>query len=359
MENKIQELLDSEKDETIELADELTGKVTARDYFSVMAEDVNKFNTRAWNQAEGYRTPKFNTISENLEGWESGLYIFAGPSNAGKTAIMLNIMEDLCTHAANKLFGLYFSIDDNKNKVIPRLVAMRESIPIGVVAKPGRYKQLIESGDGNALYYSECLNKREEGLARLSADGNKMMVLDATDLKDIDKMYEYIKQVQNYVKSIDPDANVVVGIDSLKDVALSERYGKMTTNDKADEVAKAIKGWSVDLDIIVLASMHLRKLNANRRPTMDDLKDSNALEYELSCCFLVYNDVSRNKQAAKIYHRDSEEGEKLPVVEIDWGKNKVTGYKGRTFCYFSSEFSKAVECGEEASRRFNGLLYEA
>jgi replicative DNA helicase len=359
MENKIQELLDSEKDETVELADELTGKVTARDYFSVMAEDIEKFDERAWDMAEGYKTPKFQSISENLEGWESGLYVFAGPSNAGKTAIMLNIMEDLCTHAPNKLFGLYFSIDDNKNKVIPRLVAMRESIPIGIVAKPGRYKKLIENGDGNALYYSECLKKREEGLAKLKEDGNKMMVLDATDMNDVDSIYECIKQVQNYVKSIDPDANVIIGMDSIKDIVLSERYGKMSTNEKSDDVARIVKHWTVELDIIILTSMHLRKLNANRRPTMDDLKDSNVLEYELSCCFLVYNDVSRNKQSAKIYHRDSEEGEKLPVIEVDWGKNKVTGYKGRTFCYFSSEFSKAVECGEEASRRFNGLLYEA
>lgn len=357
--DKIQEIIDMEKDTAIELADELEGKVTAKDYFNVLADDIDKFNTRAWEMKEGYKNPKFPSVSKNLEGWESGLYVFAGPSNAGKTAIMLNVMEDLCMCSENKLFGVYLSLDDNKNKVIPRIVAMRESLPIGVIAKPGRYQQAIIEGDDNAATYQEWLDKREIALNNLKEDSNKMIILDALDVRNLDEIKECLLQIQNYVKAIDPESNIVVGIDSLKDIALPESYGKFTANDKGDEIAKAVKAWTVELDIIVLASMHLRKLNANRRPTMDDLKDSNVLEYELSCCFLVYNDVSRNKQAAKVFHRESEDGEKLPIIEIDWGKNKVTGYKGRTFCYFSPEYSKAVECGEEAARRFNGLLYEA
>ena len=44
--------------------------------------------------------------------------------------------------------------------------------------------------------------------------------------------------------------------------------------DSSEEVAKFVKDLSVEFDIIVLASTHLRKLNGNRRPTLDDLRDS-------------------------------------------------------------------------------------
>lgn len=359
MDKNIAELIEKDKDDTIELVGDMDGKITAQDFFNKMKEDIQAFKIKARERKAGYHNPKFPAISKGLEGWEPGLYLFAAESNAGKSAFMMNIMEDLCTHAPNKLFGLYFSLDDDKNKIIPRLVAMREGVPIGVVSKPGRYEELIKDGDENAMQYQEWLDKAEVGLNKLSDDSSKMMVLDSMDIKNIDEMYEYIKQVVNYVKAIDPENNVVVAIDSIKDVKLSDRFPKMTSNEKADEVARTIKEWSIELGLIILASMHLRKLNGNRRPTRDDLKDSNTLEYEASVIWLLFNDVSKNKQAAKIYHRNSEDAEKEPVIEMDWSKNKVSSYKGRTFNYFAPGFSRAVECGEDASRRFNGLLYEA
>ena len=61
-----------------------------------------------------------------------------------------------------------------------------------------------------------------------------------------------------------------------------------------------------------------------------DLKDSNRLEYEADVIYLVYNDVSRNKEAAKIYSRGaSEDAPKQPILELDWAKNKISSYKGR------------------------------
>jgi replicative DNA helicase len=134
---------------------------------------------------------------------------------------------------------------------------------------------------------------------------------------------------------------------------------KLTENEKVDTASRFLKDISVELDIIVMSTMHLRKLNGNRRPTTEDLKDSNRLEYESDVIFLVYNDVSRNKEAAKVYSRSGlEDGPKQPILELDWAKNKISSYKGRTFCYFSPEYSKAVECDEDDSKRFNALVYQ-
>ena len=257
----------------------------------------------------------------------------------------------------NKLFGVYYSLDDNKNKVLPRIVAMREALPISLVAKPGRFKKMVDEHHPDAVHIAQQLDKRKEGIERLKSESNKMMVLDSQDIKSDKDLRQSIHQIYNYIKSMDEEANIVVAVDGLKDINFTEM--SLSENEKVDTASRFLKDISVELDIIVMSTMHLRKLNGNRRPETQDLKDSNRLEYEADVIYLVYNDVSRNKEAAKIYSRGaSEDSPKQPILELDWAKNKISSYKGRTFCYFSPEYSKAIECDEDDAKRFNALVYQ-
>ena len=352
----IKKLLDTDKDTTIETREELADMTPIQDYFNNMANDIDIFDDQAWKTKSGYDTPNFPSFTKGLEGWSPGFYTFAGSPNHGKTAVMLNVMEDLCMHEENKLFGVYFSLDDSKNKVIPRIVAMRETIPIGVVAKPGRYQAMIDMGHEDTILYNEWLVKRKAGLASLKADSNKMAVFDSTEIKTYNQLYDTVKNIYMYVKAQDEEANIVIGIDSLKDIMLDDI--KLEQSERIAEVARRVKDISIEFNCIVLSSMHLRKINGNRRPSTDDLREANTLEYELDVCFLVYNDVSKNKQSAKIYRYDSEEDtEKKPVLEVDWAKNKISSYKGVTFCNFSPEYSKCVESSEAASDQYTLKLY--
>ena len=355
MDTKILNLINGEREE-VELLSEMDNRVCAVDYFNCLANCIDEFDDKAWNKKEGYKTPKFPSLTEGLEGWDSGLYIFAGLANHGKTAAMINILEDMVTCEENKLFGVYYSLDDNKNKVIPRIVAMRESLPISLIAKPGRYQKMIDEHHPDAVHIAQLLDKRREGIENLKAQSNKMMVLDSQDIKSDKDLRQSIYQIYNYIKSMDEEANIVVAVDGLKDINFTEM--NLSENEKVDQASRFLKDISVELDIIVMSTMHLRKLNGNRRPTTEDLKDSNRLEYESDVIFLVYNDVSRNKDAAKIYSRVNDDSPKQPILELDWAKNKISSYKGRTFCYFSPEYSKSIECVEDDARRFNALVYQ-
>lgn len=355
MDTKILNLINGEREE-VELLSEMDNRVCAVDYFNCLANCIDEFDDKAWNKKEGYKTPKFPSLTEGLEGWDSGLYIFAGLANHGKTAAMINILEDMVTCEENKLFGVYYSLDDNKNKVIPRIVAMRESLPISIIAKPGRYQKMVDEHHPDAVHIAQLLDKRREGIENLKAQSNKMMVLDSQDIKSDKDLRQSIYQIYNYIKSMDEEANIVVAVDGLKDINFTEM--NLSENEKVDQASRFLKDISVELDIIVMSTMHLRKLNGNRRPTTEDLKDSNRLEYESDVIFLVYNDVSRNKDAAKIYSRVNDDSPKQPILELDWAKNKISSYKGRTFCYFSPEYSKSIECVEDDARRFNALVYQ-
>lgn len=357
MREDIKKLLNAKKNkEEVEIVEEAVEVQPIQDYFSTLASDIDTFEEQAWKAKSGYETPNFPSFTKGLEGWSPGFYTFAAQPNAGKTALMLNILEDLCTTESNKLFGIYFSLDDSKNKVIPRVVAMRETIPISAVSKPARYKEMIENGHEDTLAFNEYLVKRKAGLESLKADSNKMVIFDSTEIKTYTQLYDTIKNVYMYVKAQDEDANIVIAIDSLKDIVLDDI--KLEQSERIAEVARRIKDISIEFNCIVLSSMHLRKVNSNRRPTLDDLREANTLEYELDMCFLLYNDVSRNKQNAKIFRYESEhDTEKKQVLEIDWAKNKLSSYKGITFANFSPEYNKCVEVSEQAAEQYSLKLY--
>lgn len=355
----IGDLINEKEIEVLELRNEDEENIQAEDYFSVMAEDLDEFEEKSWNKGDGYKLPKFPMIEEKLEGLDSGLYLLAAESNAGKSAIMMNMIEDLVMYEPNKLFGLYFSLDDSKHEIIPRVIAMREGIRIGTVAKPKRAENMIAENHEDSELLIEELAKREAGINNLKANSNKMMIVDSSKVRTLDQIKAYISRVYNYIKAIDPEMNLVVAIDSIKDIVLDSHYNIKTTNEASDFIAREVKHWTVEFNIPIFSSVHLRKLNGNRRPVLDDLKDSNVLTYEASLTWLLFNDVSKNKQSAKIFHRNENQEEKLPIVEFDWAKNKKSSYKGRTFAYFAPEMSRAAECGNDAIRRFNALLYEA
>lgn len=355
----IEKYMDGEKEE-VELLNEEGTFIQTKDYFSSLKEDLDNFNEQAWNKGDGYKTPNFPMIHEKLEGIDEGLYLFPAESNAGKSAMMTNVLEDLVMCESNKLFGLYFSLDDSKNEIIPRIIAMREGARISTIAKPKRAKNIIEKQEidpSEIMRLEEELEKREKGIQKLKDSSNKLMLIDSNEVRTLKDIEECIDRVYNYIKAIDPEMNLAIAIDSIKDIALDDN--SKNKNEESDYIAKEVKHWTVKYKCPIFSSVHLRKLNGNRRPTLDDLKDSNVLVYEASVIWLLFNDVSKNKQSAKIYQQEPNSVEKQQVIELDWAKNKKSSFKGRTFCYFAPEMSRAKECGKAATERFNALLFEA
>ena len=79
-------------------------EVTMEDFFATSTADLEAFDANAWNKGDGLTLPNYPYITEQLEGLDSGLYLFAGKSNHGKSAAMMNIMEDACSYAPNKRY---------------------------------------------------------------------------------------------------------------------------------------------------------------------------------------------------------------------------------------------------------------
>ena len=351
-----------------ELSDQELGNATLdqnevimRDFYSESIDDIDEFDEAAKTKKSGYKLPRFPKIEEKLEGLDQGLYLFAGESNGGKTAVMINMLWDLCTCEENNLYGLYISLDDSSTEVYPRIIAMDQQIPIGICAKPMRYQKRIDEALEGSSVYVEALQKRADGLQRLKDLNEQFKLVDSRTLKNGEQVKDYIRKAQRFVKAHDKNKNLVVAIDSLNDLRFDE-YKSTTTRDLHDYIAKEVKSWSVEFGIPIFGSSHLRKLNSakggSRRPSVEDLKESAEYVYEASVVWLINNDVSKNKQSANIFYNSDESEEKLPVIEVDWAKNKKSDFKGRTYSYFIPGQSRAIECSEETMARYDALIYQ-
>ena len=328
------------------------------DFFETTEEELDEFEEYTWNKGEGYKIPNYPILEQRLEGLESGLYLFAGESNSGKSATMMNLLFDIATHPENNLFGIYYSLDDSKYEILPRIIAMDQSIPISVASKPQRYQNKVDNAEEGAVIYQDWLDRRKQGLQRLRDLKEQFKVVDGNTIKNAEQLHDHIRKVEVYLNAFDPDKKLIIAIDALNDIRFASKNYK-PGNELNTAIAQTVKDWSVEFDIPIFGSTHLRKLNQNRRPVLDDLKESSEYVYEASMVWLVYNDVSKNKQSANIYYNEEGVEEKKPIIELDWAKNKKSSFKGRTYHYFTPEMSKLSECDIDVMKRYDALVYES
>ena len=351
--------------QTIEDVLQQKNEVVIEEYYDLAQQVYDTFDQFAHKKGSGYMVQNFPVFNKRLEGMEEGLYVFAGESNSGKTAVVMNLIWQICTYAANKLFGIYYSLDDNTNEVIPRLIAMNQEIPISVASKPQRYLDFLEQTK-NVLdpaimeqrdAVTTYLDKRQIGLEELKAANKQLLVIDRERIHNLEELLDHAKKVQLYVKSFNPDNNIIIAIDSLADLTVDSKKFN-TDRERIDYISQAVKrAANIDLKIPVLGTYHLRKLNHSGRPTLDDVKESGRLVYEASMVFLVFNDVSKNKEAASVFYSVEDNEYKQPIIELDWAKNKKSSYKGRTYHYFIPDYSKVIECEETVHKRYDALIY--
>lgn len=347
--NALQMALDKNQEDPYQIPDE--------DFFETTLEDLDAFDEKAHNKGTGYIAPSFPLFSKYMEGLESGFFMFAGESNSGKTACLLNIMYDFAMNADNKLFGIYFSLDDSCDEVYPRLIAMNQLIPIGVGSKPQRYQEIIDDDPNTeeAMIARTFLDRRAAGLQELRDAREHFKVVDSKKIKCGEQILNYCIKLQSWIKAKDPEANIIVGIDSLSDMRFSSQRFE-SEKMRNDYIARTVKEWAVTvLDCPIFGSLHLKKLGSNRRPVVDDVKESGEYIYEASALFLVHNDVNKNKEGATIFDRVEGSEYKQPVIELDWAKNKKSSYKGITYHHFTTDYSKVTECSEEQNERFRIL----
>ncbi len=307
-----------------------------------MIQSVAAVDQYSWERdARGGLTSGFPLFDEALDGGiQSGLFLLASQPNVGKSAMLLQIGQQIADLNEN-VHVAYHSLDDSANELAPRYIACKEQITISQAKNPAKYAD-----------NPDVLEKRNEGIKHLYRSANKFSVWDSNEGTSVEVIEKRIEDMKMYFPE---GTKIVIMVDSIYDLTVDSKQ----LQDKAlhEHVAKTVKDWCVKYDAVVMCSAHLRKLNGGRRPMTDDLKENNRLEYEANFIGLLYNEVGIHEENAKVYWLNDEEETKMPVIEMKVGKNKFGSFKGTRFYEFMPNMSYMIEAPIEDCRRYAASVY--
>lgn len=266
-----------------------------------------------------------------------GLYLIGAAPNTGKSALMLQLAKNISEYNEN-VHVAYHAFDDNDSEILPRYIACKEKITISEAKNPARN-----------MDRPEVLEKRNNALKHLYMNAHKFTLWDANDgvtLRDIEQ------RIQDLRMTYGEEVRLIIMLDSIYDLVTE---GNLSDKQVSETIARTVKGWCKTYNVAIFATAHLKK-TGGRRPTMEDLKENNRLEFETNFALLLYNEVGLKEEEADIYWVTDESEEKMPVIEARVGKNKYSSYKGTLFYEFMPDLSFMNEVSKEQSYRYVSLM---
>jgi replicative DNA helicase len=246
-----------------------------------------------------------------------------------------------------KAYCLYFSLDDAANELLPRFIAIDQNIPINAVRFPKKYQDDVR-----------FMEKREIGMGNLRHMTNHFGLMDVNSGSSIEFIEETSKKYALDLAAIDETYQLVIFIDNFHDITVDSIKFGSDNNAKYDYLADQLSRIGTTLDAPIICTAEFRKLNGNRRPKLDDIRETVKIIYEAKAIFLCYNEVGLRGQQSGVYWQDAgaDAEEKQPIYEMHIGKNKFGSFKGRLFYEFRPAYSMFREVPQAGAMRYSQMI---
>lgn len=273
-------------------------------------------------------------------GAQPGLILFGAAPNVGKSAFMLQVCKGISERNDN-VYVSYHSLDDSSNDLVPRYIANDQRITIGQAKTPAKFET-----------DATIMEKRNAGVQNMATRIDRFGIFDSNHFTSVEEIENHIKDI---LMSYGEGIRIVIAIDSFNDLTVESKNFN-NNDDKNAYIAKLIKSWSTRFNAVVMCTTHLRKTNG-KRPTEDDLKDTITLRYEATLVCLMHNEVGIKQEGAEVFWLDEDEEKKMPVVEVNYAKNKHSSIKTVRFYEFIPDYSLFMDSTPESNRRYAALIY--
>lgn len=291
----------------------------------------------------------FETFSVALSGDLRGkMIVLGGVGNSGKTSKFCNLAWNLGMNNED-VVPIILTIDDSAKELIPRLVtydmAMRnisdnpdlfDLININKVATPFLYK--------NNMEYDAIMAERElsfQNLFKLVRE-EKLVVLDGENGSSID----FVNTTVKHYAELYPEKRVIIFIDNFHLLSLP---GSEEGRTKYKTLSKDLKSICTTYGATVFTTAEYRKLIKGNRPSNSDLAETVALEYDSNAILHIYSELHDLRDTSHKYYLNND-GEKAPILEVDFGKNKINSFKGRVYYKFYPEKAMYLEINERLAK---------
>ena len=301
---------------------------------------IAEIDHKLWTRSEqGGITTGYKQLDHALDNDISpGLYVIAGAQNTGKSALMLQIANQVSTLNKN-VHCSYHALDDNMAEILIRCLANKARITISQAKNPARFRD-----------EPDVLQRRNDGLREIYSNAERFSLWDSDDFSTLEGLDAHLKNLRMYYGD---EVQPILYIDSIFDLETTENFS--SDKQTLEYIIKKVKGWSTTYNAAVFTTAHIRK-NGNKRPTMEDLKETNRLAFEANFAMLLYNEVGVNEEEASIFWIDAETDAMMPVLENRIGKNKFSSFKGTLYYEFMPDMSYLIEAEEEDRARYASMI---
>ena len=299
------ELLDEAETKIFSLNDEASRTSTnIQKLDELIPQSIERMNEIAKNGSSllGASTG-YKDLDSKLQGLQDGdLIIIAARPSMGKTALSMNIVENLVLNKDIPGGVLVFSLEMPAESLTTRLLASNAKIDQQKVRSASMnqsdLKKFMESSsklkdlplyiDDSSMLSPMELRARARRIARQEPNGLSLIVVDYLQLMQLPTSQE------NRVNQI-------------------------------SEISRSLKMLAKELNVPVIALSQLNRAveqRPNKRPIMADLRDSGAIEQDADVILFIYRD--------EVYNEDSDQGNKAEII-IGKHRNGPIGTVNLTF----------------------------
>ena len=315
------------------------------DYELAMWNTLDNFETNAWQAKNVGIKTGFDCVDKAFEGGLfPGFIILAGDSNLGKSAFITQLAWGIVENNQD-VYVMDFSLDDAMPDKLARVAACSGKLIINAVKTPLNY-----------MNYPLMLIRRKNAILNLRANVGKYRAYDSAFSTFIEDIEKEIEEKLVFFDANGINKKIVVCIDNFHDLNIASEP-RLQDKEKYDKLAQWCSDLAIKHNITIICSAELKKLNGNRRPILDDIREAVKIKYEAKAVLLVYNEVHYKGDGADIFFMKQNNPFKQPVFEVHFAKNKFGTYKGRAFFEFYPEMAYMKECDPAAQKTYPQIVF--
>lgn len=284
---------------------------------------------------------------------KSKMVTVGGTANAGKTSFLVNLNYYL-TNLNEDIICVLFSLDDGIRDILPRFVTLDmctrnetdenfHLINMNRISSFSILQNDLKNNIINQQQFQWIVDQREASYNNIIANINKKknIFLDSVNGHTVEYLTSVVKNlVMKY-----PEKHIIVFLDSFHITKLSDTEDMEMARDKT-EISRALKMMTQKYGVTLFMSAEYRKFASKskstskvvkNKPSNEDLKDSNQLEYDCNAIVHLYNELHDLREACSSYYIEPYSGNKYPIIEGYFGKNKISSFKGNFNLLFYPE----------------------
>lgn len=261
---------------TVKLND---GKITCEEYLRKM-EKINGiniiFDTSELTENEilenistekiGIEIREYSKLNKMLKLVQGDFLMIGASTGTGKSALMLNLMNDLM----DRYQCIYFNMEMSKSTIYKRIVAIKSNVPVNYIEKPE----------------TEYQNKLVDSAIKKISENKITIEHKATYLQEIKTVLKIMKN---------DDKHTILFLDHI---GLIKIAGYKSPYEQMTEVAKQLRQICLDYDCTIIAACQLNRTSYNAKElNLSMLKDSGELENSSSKVILLYRDKNSSKDS--------------------------------------------------------------